>query len=98
MEAMVPALAGIKPPQGPYQVASKVRRKLGLPRSSAFFEEPVINQYAKDNVKKIREASPDVVFALAGSTFAWSTPGEFPLVYASDATFRLVENYHLLPL
>jgi glycosyltransferase involved in cell wall biosynthesis len=55
---------------------------------------PVIAQYAADAARKIRAVAPDIVFAPAGSTFAWNVPDGIPLVYASDATFRLVENYH----
>jgi glycosyltransferase involved in cell wall biosynthesis len=54
----------------------------------------VVAQYAADACRKIRAASPDIVFAPAGSIFAWSVPKGFSLVYASDATFRLAENYH----
>ena len=61
---------------------------------SPFHAGPVVAQYAADAVRKIRAASPDLVFAPAGSTFAWSVPDDVPLVYASDATFKLVENYH----
>ncbi|MGX5734880.1 glycosyltransferase family 4 protein [Bosea thiooxidans] len=61
---------------------------------SPFHAGPVVAQYAADASSKIRAASPDIVFAPAGSTFAWGVPVDVPLVYASDATFRLVENYH----
>jgi glycosyltransferase involved in cell wall biosynthesis len=61
---------------------------------SPFHAGPVVAQYAADATRKIRDVSPDIVLAPAGSTFAWSVPDGIPLVYASDATFRLVENYH----
>ena len=33
-------------------------------------------------------------FSAAAVSVAWSLPEGVPLVYASDATFRLIENYH----
>jgi glycosyltransferase involved in cell wall biosynthesis len=54
----------------------------------------VVAQYAADAASKIRSASPEIVFAPAGSIFAWNVPDGVPLVYASDATFRLADNYH----
>lgn len=77
-----------------YKTCARLRlifRRKGL---SPFHAGPVAAQYAADASRKIRAASPDVVFAPAGSTFAWGIPEGVPLVYASDATFRLVENYH----
>jgi glycosyltransferase involved in cell wall biosynthesis len=77
-----------------YKAYSRFCRIFGRRGLSPFHAGPVVAQYAADAVRKIRAASPDIVFAPAGSTFAWSVPDGVPLVYASDATFRLVENYH----
>lgn len=77
-----------------YQAYSRLCRTLHWRRPSPFHAGPVAAQYAADAARKIRAAAPDIVFAPAGSPFAWGTPAEIPLVYASDATFRLVENYH----
>ena len=77
-----------------YKAYSRLSRTLRRRSLSPFHAEPVIAQYAADAARKIRAVSPDIVFAPAGSTFAWSVPEGVPLVYASDATFRLIENYH----
>lgn len=77
-----------------YRAYSKICRTFRMRGQSPFHAGPVVAQYAADAVRKIRAASPDLVFAPAGSTFAWSVPDDVPLVYASDATFKLVENYH----
>ncbi|MGR4925910.1 glycosyltransferase family 4 protein [Bradyrhizobium sp. 187] len=77
-----------------YKAYSRVRRVFRSRGLSPFHAGSVVAQYAADSERKIRAAAPDVVFAPAGSTFAWSVPEGIPLVYASDATFRLVENYH----
>ncbi|MGP9813810.1 glycosyltransferase family 4 protein [Rhodopseudomonas sp. NSM] len=77
-----------------YRAYSKVCRTFRRPGISPFHAGPVVAQYAADASRKIRALSPDVVFAPAGSTFAWAVPDGVPLVYASDATFRLVDDYH----
>lgn len=77
-----------------YKTYSRLRRTFGCEGISPFQAAPVVAQYSADAVRKIRAASPDVVFAPAGSAFAWSVPDGIPLVYASDATFRLIEDYH----
>ncbi|WP_247383483.1 MULTISPECIES: glycosyltransferase family 4 protein [unclassified Bradyrhizobium] len=77
-----------------YKTYSRVCRTFRRRSLSPFHARPVVAQYAADAARKIRAVAPDVVFAPAGSTFAWSVPEGVPLVYASDATFRLVDNYH----
>ena len=77
-----------------YKAYSKLRRTFRRRGLSPFQAAPVVAQYSTDAARKIRAVSPDVVFAPAGSTFAWNVPAGVPLVYASDATFRLIENYH----
>lgn len=77
-----------------YKTYSRLRRVLRRGGLSPFHAGPVVAQYAADAARKIRAVSPDFVFAPAGSTFAWGVPKGIPLVYASDATFRLVDNYH----
>jgi glycosyltransferase involved in cell wall biosynthesis len=86
-----PLNAPILPLYKTYSRLCRTFRRRGL---SPFHAGPVVAQYAADAARKIRAVSPDIVFAPAGSTFAWNVPDEIPLVYASDATFRLVENYH----
>ncbi|WP_244561113.1 glycosyltransferase family 4 protein [Bradyrhizobium canariense] len=77
-----------------YKTYSRLCRNFRRRSLSPLHAGPVVAQYAADSARKIRAVSPDIVFAPAGSTFAWSVPDGVPLVYASDATFRLVENYH----
>ena len=77
-----------------YKAYSRLCRTFHIQSLSPFHAGPVVAQYAADAARKIRAVSPDIVFAPAGSTFAWSLTDEVPLAYASDATFRLVENYH----
>ena len=77
-----------------YKAYSRLRRTFHIQGLSPHHAEPVVVQYAADAVRKIRAASPDIVFAPAGSIFGWSVPAGVSLVYASDATFRLVEDYH----
>lgn len=77
-----------------FKTYSRLCRTFRRRGPSPFHAGAVVAQYAADSARKIRAVSPDVVFAPAGSTFAWSVPDGVPLVYASDATFRLVENYH----
>lgn len=86
-----PLNAPILPVYKAYSRLCRTFHKKGL---SPFHAGPVVAQYAADASRKIRATSPDIVFAPAGSTFAWGIPDGVPLVYASDATFRLVENYH----
>ncbi len=54
----------------------------------------IAKQFASSAAKKVIEARPDVVFAPAGSFFASRIPANVPLVYSSDASFRLVDGYH----
>ncbi|SCB08403.1 Glycosyltransferase involved in cell wall bisynthesis [Bradyrhizobium shewense] len=77
-----------------YKAYSRFCRTFLRQGVSPFHAGRVVAQYAADSERKIRAASPDVVFAPAGSSFAWGVPKGVPLVYASDATFRLVDNYH----
>lgn len=77
-----------------YKAYSRLCRTFHWRGPSPFHAGPVVAQYAADASRKIRAAAPDIVFAPAGSPFAWGIPAGVPLVYASDATFRLVENYH----
>lgn len=77
-----------------YKTYSRLCRAFRMRGLSPFHAGPVVAQYAADAARKIHAVSPDVVFAPAGSSFAWSVPDSVPLIYASDATFRLVENYH----
>jgi glycosyltransferase involved in cell wall biosynthesis len=77
-----------------YKAYSRLCRTFRARSLSPFHAGPVVAQYAADAARKIRAVAPDVVLATAGSTFAWGVPDGVPLVYASDATFRLVENYH----
>lgn len=77
-----------------YKTYSRLRRAFRRKGLSPVHAGAVVAQYAADASRKIRAVLPDVVFAPAGSTFAWNVPAGIPLVYASDATFRLVENYH----
>ncbi|WP_334383149.1 glycosyltransferase family 4 protein [Bradyrhizobium sp. AZCC 1577] len=77
-----------------YKAYSRFCRTFRIRGLSPFHARPVVAQYAADAVRRIRAVSPDIVLAPAGSTFAWSVPNGVPLVYASDATFRLVEDYH----
>ncbi|WP_454618219.1 glycosyltransferase family 4 protein [Bradyrhizobium cenepequi] len=86
-----PLSAPILPLYKTYSRLCRTFRGRGL---SPFQAGPVVAQYSADAVRKIRAASPDIVFAPAGSAFAWSVPDNVPLVYASDATFRLIEDYH----
>ena len=77
-----------------YKAYSKLCRNFHRRGLSPFQAGPVVAQYSADAVRKIRAVSPEIVFAPAGSIFAWSVPNGIPLVYASDATFRLIEDYH----
>jgi glycosyltransferase involved in cell wall biosynthesis len=77
-----------------YKAYSRLRRAFHRKGLSPFHAGPVVAQYAADATRKISAVAPDIVFAPASSAFAWSVPVGIPLVYASDATFRLVENYH----
>lgn len=73
---------------------SKLREGIGLPTQSPLQMPFIASQYAADAASKVYDASPDVVFAPAGSAFAWNTPAHIPLVYTSDATFKLIDGYH----
>ena len=77
-----------------YKTYSRLCRTFRRSGVSPFQAGRVVAQYSADAARKIRAVSPDVVFAPAGSTFAWNVPDGVPLAYASDATFRLIENYH----
>jgi glycosyltransferase involved in cell wall biosynthesis len=77
-----------------YKAYSKLCRSLGTRGPSPYHAAAVAAQYGADAQNRIHAAAPDVVFAPAGSNFAWKVAPGIPLVYASDATFRLIENYH----
>ncbi len=77
-----------------YKAYSRLCHTFRMRGPSPFHAGPVTAQYTADAVRKIRAVSPDIVFAPAGSSFAWSVPDGIPLAYASDATFRLIENFH----
>ena len=77
-----------------YKAVARIRRFAGLRQISAFYTEPVVAQYGADAARRIRSAAPDLVFAPAGSIFASNMPEGTPLVYASDATFRLMDGYY----
>jgi glycosyltransferase involved in cell wall biosynthesis len=77
-----------------YKVYSRLRRIFRMRAISPMCARPVVADYAADAARKIRAASPDIVFAPAGSIFAWNVPNGVSLVYLSDATVRLAENYH----
>src|ERR1035437_7953760 len=55
-----------------YKTYSRLCRTFRRRCLSPFHAGPVVAQYAADAARKIRAVSPDIVFALAGSTFAWS--------------------------
>jgi glycosyltransferase involved in cell wall biosynthesis len=76
------------------RVQSKLRRTLGLRHQSPAHTERVAREYAADAARRITALSPDVVFAPAGSPFAWAVPRSVPLVYTSDATFALIEDFY----
>lgn len=78
----------------PFKVYARLREKAGLGRPSPFHAMPVARQYAADMARKIEAAAPDVVFAPAGSAYAWNVPKGIPLAYASDATSERVIGYH----
>ncbi|WP_200798067.1 glycosyltransferase family 4 protein [Roseivivax lentus] len=98
LEEQAMEIVGLGPLQAPalplHKAYAKIRRTFGLPRLSPFHAAPVARQFATDAERKISDAEVDMVFAPAGSTFARGTPPDVPLVYTSDATFKLVENYH----
>jgi glycosyltransferase involved in cell wall biosynthesis len=77
-----------------YKAYSRLCRTFRLRGQPPLYAGPVVAQYAADAARKIRATSPDIVFAPAGSIFAWNVPDGVPLVYVSDATFRLADNYH----
>lgn len=77
-----------------YKTYARLRRAFRMRALSPLYAGPVVRQYAENAARKIRALSPDIVFAPAGSIFAWGVPDGVPLVYASDATFRLADNYH----
>jgi glycosyltransferase involved in cell wall biosynthesis len=77
-----------------YKVYSRARHHLRWQALAPHHTARVAAEYAEDAAEKLRAVSADVVFALAGSNFGWNVPRGVPLVYLSDATFRLVENYH----
>jgi glycosyltransferase involved in cell wall biosynthesis len=76
-----------------YKAFARLRRVLHMPGLSPFHARAVFRQYGADALRRIRSVSPDIVFAPAGSPFAWNVPEDIPLVYASDATFRVIEDY-----
>ena len=77
-----------------YKAHARLRRTFRMRALPPLYFAPVVEQYVADAARKIRTASPDIVFAPAGSIFAWSVPNSVLLAYASDATFRLADNYH----
>ncbi len=77
-----------------YKAYSRLCRTLHWRRPSPFHAGPVAAPYAADAARKIRAVAPDVRFRTRRFALCLGVPADIPLVYASDATFRLVENYH----
>ena len=63
-------------------------------RYLALRNRTVSRELSSDAARKVRVASPDLVFAPAGSVVIGRIPKDVPLVYSSDATARLVLGYH----
>lgn len=76
------------------KVYARLCKMVGIAPPAPFHAGMVIGEYARHAARLIREIDPDIVFAPASSAFAWNTPAGIPLVYLSDATYRVVANYH----
>lgn len=61
---------------------------------SIYHTELASRQFSAQARKEIRASKPDVIISPAGSTVSAGIPKEIPLVYLSDATFRLIDGYH----
>lgn len=80
----------------PYRVLAKLAGMVGL-RVPDHLHLPIFaDRYAYDAARRVfaLRPAPDLLLAVAGSSFAWRLPAGIPLVYASDSTMRLAAGYH----
>lgn len=54
----------------------------------------VADRLAEAAARRVAETDPDIVVLLASSSAIEGIPGDRPLVYVSDATHRLIEDYY----
>lgn len=54
----------------------------------------VADQFAAAAARRTRQVDPDIVVLLASSSAIGGVPDDRPLVYVSDATQRLIEDYY----
>lgn len=80
----------------PYRVIAKLAAQIGIRLPHPLHLPIFANRYARDAARRVisLRPAPDLLLAIAGSTFAWRLPAGIPLVYASDSTIRLAVGYH----
>jgi len=82
------------PSAGLHRVAGRVARGLTGRRSLPLHAPRVAREFGEHAARRIDAESPDAVFLVASSSAISGVPADVPLVYSSDATFRLIEDYY----
>lgn len=77
-----------------YRLLAWGGRHLGLRMPNHLHLPALTGRYARNALRRIAAARPEVVVAVAGSPFVGRIPPGVPVVYASDATFRTIAGYY----
>ena len=77
-----------------YATVGKLQAAVTGVRLSPPHARAVARSYAAEARRLIAANDPDIVFLLAVSSAIDGVPDDRPLVYVSDATFRLIQDYY----
>lgn len=84
------------PAERPLRALAHLLRPLGLTLPAPYHMKGMTRAYGRQAARAIAALTPppDWALAVAGSAFAGALPPGLRLAYISDATFRLIANYH----
>jgi glycosyltransferase involved in cell wall biosynthesis len=78
----------------PLKVLTHLRGLVGRIKDNPMYSQHIGAQFAREALQRIDAVKPDAVLVIAGSVFAGRIPPGIPVIYASDATFRVLVDYH----
>jgi glycosyltransferase involved in cell wall biosynthesis len=78
----------------PLKVVSHLRSVVGGAKDNPIYSQRIGAQYARNAMQRVLGVKPEALMVIAGSVFAGQIPHGIPMVYASDATFRVLVDYH----
>lgn len=77
-----------------FKIYARLAEMIGF-QPRRYLQRPLITrQLAEQATEGIDAAKPDIILAIAGSTFIGQVPRGLPLVYTSDATIRALSDYY----